>query len=706
MSAHQTLSIGGMTCAACVSRVEKVLMRVPGVEQAQVNLVTGKASVTAGAGVGFAALVAAVERAGYSATPESDAAQKTEPLWPVLVAAAFTAPIVLPMLLQPMGVPMLPGWVQAVLAAPVQIWLGWHFVTAGWKSVRAGSASMDVLVAIGTWAAFLLSLYGLWAAQDGMAHLYFESSALVITLVLLGRFLEGHARLQTGAAIRALAGLRPDSAIRRRDGADTVVKLSQVAVGDLLVVKPGARFAVDGVVVEGSGSVDEAHLTGESMPVEKAPGSAVMAGGINGASLLVVRTERIGAETVLGRMVRLVEDAQLNKPQVQKLADRISAVFVPVVLALALLTLVVWLVLGAGLAASILNAVSVLVIACPCALGLATPAAIMAGTGVAARFGILIRDTDVLGHAKSIRAVVFDKTGTLTEGHPRLVEWHGDDTTLELAAALQQGSAHPLARAVLAASAGKVAVASGVRDLPGQGVEGTVGGRVLRLGNAALLAEAGIGKGALAAAEAGLMQGGRTLAWLIEIAPVPQVIGLLAFADTIKPGAKDAVAVLKARGLRTVLLSGDNEGSVAAMAAEAGLDEWQAGVMPADKAAFVSALRKTMPVAMVGDGINDAPALAEADIGMAMGEGTDIAMQTAGITLMRGDPGLVAAALDISRLTQARVWQGLAWAFGFNAIGLPLAALGYLSPVVSGGAMAFSSVAVVLNAVSLRRWKP
>ena len=705
MSAQQTVSIGGMTCAACVSRVEKVLRRVPGVENAQVNLITGKASVTASEGVTFAALVAAVERAGYQATQVSDEATEGAALWPVLVAAAFTVPIVIPMMLQPLGMPMLPGWAQAALATPVQVWLGARFVVAGWKSVREGAASMDVLVALGTWAAFLLSLYGLWASPHGMGHSYFESSALVITLVLLGRFLEGRARLQTGAAIRALAGLRPDRAIRRGQDGDHEVALAEIAVGNLLVVKPGARLAVDGVVVEGHGAVDEAHLTGESLPVDKLPGAKVMAGAINGASLLLVRTERIGAETMLGRMVRLVEDAQANKPSVQKLADRISSVFVPVVLGLAVVTLAGWFVAGATAEAAILNAVSVLVIACPCALGLATPAAIMAGTGVAARHGILIRDTDILARAKSIGAVVFDKTGTLTEGRPRLVEWHGDAATLSLAAALQAGSAHPLARAVL--DAGPVALpAAEIRDLPGQGVAGKVEGRALRLGSAALVAEAGLDKGALAGDEARLMQAGRILSWLIETSPRPRVLGLLAFADTIKPGAPAAVAALRARGLRTILLSGDNPGSVAAIAGQAGIDEAHAGVMPAEKAAFVARLRATVSVAMVGDGINDAPALAEADIGMAMGTGTDIAMQTAGITLMRGDPALVGAALDIARLTQARVWQGLAWAFGFNAIGLPLAAFGLLSPVIAGGAMAFSSVAVVLNAVSLRRWKP
>ncbi len=710
MSAELSLAIGGMTCAACVSRVEKVLSRVPGVSGAQVNLVTGKATVRSDAPVPFATLVAAVERAGYEASALTAAPPPAAPLWPVLVAAALTAPIVGPMLLMPFGVPMLPGWAQALFAAPVQIWLGARFVVSGWKSVRGGSASMDVLVALGTWAAFLLSLYSLLLSPHGMGHLYFESSALVITLVLLGRVLEGRARLQTGAAIRALSALRPEMAVVRRDGTKIVVPIGDLAIGDLVVVRPGGRFPVDGEVIEGIGSVDESHLTGESMPVEKAPGDAVMAGAVNGTALLVVRTARIGAETMLGRMVRLVEDAQANKPAVQVLADRISAVFVPVVLGIALITLVGWLLVGAAPEVAILNAVSVMVIACPCALGLATPAAIMAGTGVAARYGILIRDTNVLARARSVAAVVFDKTGTITLGRPELVaclpaEGADRETVLTWAAALQSGSAHPLARAVLDA-AGPVTPASAIRDLPGQGVAGMVDGRSLRLGSAALLAQSGLSKGALGDQEAALMQGGRIIAWLIEDGLNPRLLGLLAFADTIKPGAQAAMAGLRARGLRTILLSGDNAGSVAAMAAAAGIDEAHAGVMPADKAAFVATLRKTTPMAMVGDGINDAPALAEADIGLAMATGTEIAMQTAGITLMRGDLALVGAALDIARLTQMRVWQGLGWAFGFNAIGLPLAAFGQLSPVVAGGAMAFSSLAVVLNALSLRRWKP
>jgi Cu+-exporting ATPase len=705
MAIEQTLSIGGMTCAACVSRVEKVLARVPGVTDAQVNLITEKATIHSSARIAFDTLKAAVEKAGYTASLPSQEASKGDPLWPVVAGAVLSAPLVLPMLPGWMehGMPMLPGWGEAVLAGIVQIGLGWRFVWAGGASILAGAASMDVLVAIGSWAAFLLSLYGLYAGGP----LYFESSAVVITLVLLGRYLEGRARRETGAAIRALAKLQPVHAQVRRDGQEHETALADLRVGDLVVTRPGERVAVDGVLTEGSGALDVSHMTGESMPVQVAPGAKIMAGAINLSAVLVVRAEHVGAETTLGRMIRLVEDAQASKPPIQKLADRISAVFVPVVLGIAVLTYGAWLLAGLSQADAIINAVSVLVIACPCALGLATPAAIMAGTGVAAKYGILIRDADVLAHAGSVRTVVFDKTGTLTEGHPKLVETLGADPkqVLAWAASLQSGSLHPLARSVLAAS-GPAAAARDLRDLPGRGVSGWVGEQQLRLGSPALLAELGLAKGTLGADEARLMKEGCSIAWLMRVSPDPAMLGLLAFADTARPSAAAALAGLKAAGLRTVMLSGDNAGSVAHLASMIGIDDAHAGVLPADKAMFIKKLHEDGTVVMVGDGVNDAPALASADIGIAMGEGTDVAMQTASITLMRPDLGLVAAALDIARATQRRIWQGLGWAFVFNLVGIPLAAFGLLSPVIAGGAMACSSLAVVLNALWLRRWHP
>lgn len=707
MGDSQTLAIGGMTCAACVARVEKVLRRVPGVTRADVNLMTARARVEAAPGVAAEALIAAVEKAGYSASTLA-APAPPEPAWPVVVAALLTLPLLAPMAAEPFGVMvMLPGWAQLVPAALVQLWLGVPITRSGWKAARGGAASMDTLVALGTWAAFLLSLYLLAA---GRGHgLYFESSALVLTLVRLGRLLEGRARLQTGAAIRALAKLRPETARVRRAEGDAKVPAASLAQGDLVVVLPGARVPVDGTVVEGVGSSDESHLTGESLPVAKVPGSRVLAGAINGAALLLVRAQAVGEETVLARMARLVEDAQAVKPAVQKLADRISAVFVPAVLGVAAVTLFGWLAAGLDAEGAILRSVAVLVIACPCALGLATPAAIMAGTGLAAGHGILIRDPAVLAEARHIHTVVFDKTGTLTQGRPALVRHlpapgETAEEVLRIAAALQAGSAHPLAKAVLAACPG-AAPAGAIRDLPGRGVAGEADGRAVALGSAALLDESHIAHGPLAAEGAAEMAEGRTVSWLIETTPTPRLLGLLAFADPMKPEAAAAIATLRARGMRTMLLSGDNPASVASAARAAGIDEAEGGVLPAGKAARVAALRRDLRgVAMVGDGINDAAALAEADLGMAMATGTDIAMQTAGITLMRGDLRLVPAALDIAARIQSRVWQGLGWAFLFNAIGIPLAAFGQLSPALAGGAMAFSSLAVVLNALALR-WR-
>jgi len=705
--AEQVLIVGGMTCAACVSRVEKVLKRVPGVSAAEVDLMTGQARVHYAGTVSTASLAEAITRAGYTAAA---APPPPEPFWPVGIALALSLPIALSMVVAAFGGPMLPGWVQLALATPVLLWFGSGFVVRGWKSIRVGAPSMDALVAIGTWAAFLLSLFNLFGPMPDMASLYFDSAALVIALVLLGRFLEGRARRQAGAALRDLARLQP--ARVTRIAGDVVEEIDLIALrpGETFRVRPGERVAADGVIVEGHSEQDEAALTGESLPRDKAAGDAVLAGALNLSGLLLVRAEKIGAETALGRTVRLVEDAQGRKPAVQKLADRISAVFVPVVLVIALATLGGWLLHGASASEAIVNAVSVLVIACPCALGLATPAAIMAGTGAAARHGIVLRDPDVLATAHRVRTMVFDKTGTLTEGKPRLIACTPVATSiardvLSIAAALQQGSLHPLARAVLAkAPPGKAA--EHMQEFPGRGVGGVVEGREFRLGNARMLGEAGLEPGELAQAAAALAHDGASVSFLFETAPQRQLLGLLGFADTPRAGAADAVAALQARGLRCVLLSGDNPASVAAMAATLGLDEAIGGVLPAEKAAHVAKLRESGPVAMVGDGINDAPALAEADLGIAMAGSADLAAETAGIVLMRPDPRLVEAALDIAARTEQRIWMGLAWAFGFNLIGIPMAALGRLEPALAGAAMAFSSLAVVTNALLLRGWKP
>ncbi|MNV18295.1 putative copper-transporting ATPase PacS [compost metagenome] len=618
------------------------------------------------------------------------------------------------MLLQPFGVHwMLPAWAQFALATPVQFIFGARFYVAAWKAVRAGTGNMDLLVALGTSAGYGLSVYE-WATAAGrMPHLYFEASAVVIALVLLGKYLESRAKRQTASAIRALEALRPERAIQVIDGQERDVAISALRLNDLVMVKPGERFPVDGEVVEGQSHADEALISGESLPVPKQPGDKVTGGAINGEGRLLVRTQALGAETVLARIIRLVEDAQAAKAPIQKLVDKVSQIFVPVVLLLALATLVGWWLYGAPLETALINAVAVLVIACPCALGLATPTAIMAGTGVAARYGILIKDAEALERAHEVSSVVFDKTGTLTSGTPRIAHLSavdGDEATLlQWAGALQRGSEHPLAKAVLDACKERDLSVANVTDsqsLTGRGIAGNLDGRRLALGNRRLLEESGLSTGALADSATAWETEGRTLSWLIEQSPAPKVLGLFAFGDTLKPGALQAVQQLNARHISSHLLTGDNRGSAKVVAEALGITDVHAEVLPADKAATVAALKKTGVVAMVGDGINDAPALAAADIGIAMGGGTDVAMHAAGITLMRGDPRLVPAALEISRKTYAKIRQNLFWAFVYNLIGIPLAAFGFLNPVLAGAAMALSSVSVVSNALLLKTWKP
>ena len=716
------LQIEGMTCASCVARVEKALQKVPGVVSASVNLATERATVAALPAVAVSALEAAVAKAGYAAKDvqqvQPQAGKRLPAWWPVAAGAALTLPLVAPMLLRPFGLEWMPGgWLQLALATPVQFWLGWRFYRAGWKALRAGTGNMDLLVALGTSAAWGLSLYLLLRQSgQGAPHLYFEASAAVITLVLLGKWLEGRAKRQTTDAIRALNALRPATARVRRDGAEAELPVAQVALGDVVVVRPGERLPVDGEVIEGRSHVDESLITGESAPVAKAPGDKVTGGAINGEGVLGVRTSAIGAETTLARIIRMVESAQAAKAPIQRLVDRVSAVFVPVVLGIGLVTLLGWAGATGDWERALINAVSVLVIACPCALGLATPTAIMAGTGVAARHGILIKDAQALEVAHAATIVAFDKTGTLTAGRPSLVALEpaagvARDELLRLAAALQAKSEHPLARAVMErALAEGIAVpeASDARALPGRGLEASVGGATFTLGSSRLLGERGLDAGALAQQATRLESQGRTISWLVAgSGDSARLLGLLAFGDTIKASAQQAVERLHGLGVKTMLLTGDNRGSAAAVARELGIDEVRAEVLPGDKAAAVQALRDAGEVvAMVGDGINDAPALAAADVGIAMSSGTDVAMETAGITLMRGDPRLVADALDVSRRTYSKIRQNLGWAFAYNVLGIPLAALGLLSPVVAGAAMALSSVSVVTNALTLRRWRP
>ena len=717
------LDISGMTCASCAGRVEKALAKVPGVKSVSVNLATERAHVELLGQVDPGLLINAVTQAGYGAslhqsekTTEDDQQKRLHrERWALTLAIVLALPLVLPMLLAPFGIHwMLPAWAQFVLATPVQFVLGARFYVAAWKAVKAGAGNMDLLVALGTSAGYGLSLYEWAIAEPGsMPHLYFEASAVVIALVLLGKYLESRAKRQTASAIRALEALRPERALRMVDGQEQDVAISDLRLNDLVLVKPGERFPVDGEVVEGQSHADEALISGESLPVPKQPGDKVTGGAINGEGRLIIKTMALGTETVLARIIRLVEDAQSAKAPIQKLVDKVSQVFVPVVLLIALATLLGWWLYGAPIETALINAVAVLVIACPCALGLATPTAIMAGTGVAARHGILIKDAEALERAHEVSAVVFDKTGTLTSGTPQIAHFSaldGDEAhLLQAAGALQRGSEHPLAKAVLDACAArdlKVPDVTDSQSLTGRGIAGTLEGRRLALGNRRLLEETGLNSGSLAASASAWETEGRTLSWLIEQSPQPQVLGLFAFGDTLKPGAQSAIAQLNARHISSHLLTGDNRGSAKVVAEALGISDVHAEVLPADKAATVAELKRTGVVAMVGDGINDAPALAAADIGIAMGGGTDVAMHAAGITLMRGDPRLVPAALEISRKTYAKIRQNLFWAFIYNVIGIPLAAFGFLNPVLAGAAMAFSSVSVVSNALLLKFWKP
>ena len=713
-----SFDISGMTCGSCVARVEKAIRALPGVAEVSVNLATERASVQGAAAPED--VIAAVRKAGYEAGYQAagaPAASARAPAawWPVALAALFSAPLAAPMLVQLLGGDWaLPGWLQWLLATPVQFWLGARFYRAGWKAARAGSGNMDLLVAIGTSAAYALSVYLLLrGGTQHAAHLYFESSAVVITLVLLGKWLEARAKGQTVEAIRALEGLRPLEAIVRRAGVDTAIAPDALRVGDLLVVRPGARVAADGRVVEGRSHLDESLITGESLPLAKEPGARVTGGAVNGEGLLLVEVTAVGAATMLAQIIRQVEHAQAVKAPVQRLVDRVSAVFVPAVLLLSVLVCLAWGLATGDWEAALLNAVAVQVIACPCALGLATPTAIMVGTGAAARHGILIRDAAALERAHAIDTVIFDKTGTLTAGRPQVVAVEGADTALltRLAGAVQQHSEHPLAHAVMAHARQRgldVPAAADARALAGRGVQAEIDGATVYLGNARLIEELGGDLAPLRAAASRHEGDGRTVSLLARGEPgAVEVLGLLAFGDALKEGAREAVARLQAIGVTPMLLSGDNPGAARVVASELGIERYTAQALPAQKADAVrAAMARGATVAMVGDGINDAPALAAADVGIAMAGGTDVAMHTAGITLMRGDPRLVVDAIDISHRTWRKIRQNLGWAFVYNLVGIPLAAFGQLNPMLAGAAMALSSVSVVANALLLRRWRP
>jgi P-type Cu+ transporter len=722
--APTTLDLGvtGMTCASCVSRVERALKKVPGVSDAVVNLATESARVTYAPSQQIEAQIRrAVRNAGYEPRAADEAAPEDLSPWagflPVAAGIVLSLPLVLPMAGDLVGRHwMLPAWLQFLLATPVQFILGARFYKAGWHALKAGTGNMDLLVAIGTSAGWGLSMW-LWLAQ-GHSHLYFEASAVVVTLVLLGKWLEARAKRQTTTAIRALQALRPEVAhVMLRAGGEADLPLAEVLAGDRLVVRPGERVPADGVVEQGDTHVDESMLTGEPLPVAKAEGGRVTGGSINGEGRFVMRATAVGQESVLARIIRLVEDAQAAKAPIQRMVDQVSAVFVPVVLVIAAITFGGWLFASAGVEEALIHAVAVLVIACPCALGLATPAAIMAGTGVAARHGILIKDAQALELAHRVDTVAFDKTGTLTVGQPRLVAFRvaaglDEAQVLGIAASLQSGSEHPLARAVVAAARERgltLHAPDAVRAVAGRGTEGELGNRSFLIGSLRWLEELELALGPLACEVDRLQGEGATLSALVErVTEGLALRAVMGFADEPKAGANYALQRLRHRGLKLVMISGDNRAAALAMAHRLGLQpgEVQAEVLPGDKAARVAALREDGHiVAMVGDGVNDAPALAAADVGIAMATGTDVAMHAAGVTLMRGDVGLVAGALDISGRTVRKIRQNLFWAFAYNVAGIPLAALGFLSPVVAGAAMALSSVSVLTNALLLKRWR-
>jgi len=720
------LNIGGMTCATCAGRIEKVLRKQPGVATARVNLASEVATIAfAPAEIAPPDLVAAVERAGFTALPAaSDAAEeearrladaraaRKEALL-LVGAAALTLPLLLPMFLMPFGVEwMLPGWIQLALATPVQVIAGARFYRGGYASLRAGTGNMDLLVALGTSAAFGLSLYVL--LTDPMGHLYFEASAAVITLVMLGKSLEARAKRKTTDAIRALMALRPETARVLRDGREIEVPADAVGAGDVVVIRPGERVPVDGEIVRGASQLDESLLTGESLPVLRELGDPVTGGAINGDGLLHVKATHVGADSALSRIVAMIEGAQATRAPIQRTVDRVAAVFVPTVVGIAVITLIGWLIAGVEPSTAIINAVAVLVIACPCALGLATPTALMVGTGAAAKAGILIKDAEALERAHATTVVVFDKTGTLTRGEPRVrtvLALDGDQAGLiARTAGAQRGSEHPLGKAVLRHAAEEDIETTAYGDftaIPGKGLEATVGGHAVLVGSRRLMEERDVDLGEQVGPAEELERLGMTVMWVADVGRRRRLRGLVGVGDAVRDSAAGAVAGLRAAGIRTVMLTGDNARAAAVVAGEIGIDEVIAEVLPGEKADRVADLRAGgSVVAMVGDGVNDAPALAAADIGFAMSTGSDVAMHTAGVTLMRPEPTLVADAVSVSRATTRKIKQNLFWAFAYNVVGIPLAAFGLLSPVFAGAAMALSSVSVVTNALTLRRWRP
>jgi Cu+-exporting ATPase len=715
------LSVGGMTCAACAARIEKQLNKLPGVKAA-VNFASERAHVRyAPESVDTERLLATVIRAGYTATVARDDTREIDKKDKLIayrrelvrfwIAAVLTLPLVAQMAFMfdaTSHQDVIARSVQLLLATPVQFWIGRRFYVGAWNSLRAGAGNMDLLVALGTSMAWLYSAV-VSVMNLHQYHVYFEASSTVITLVLLGKILEARAKAKTSVAIESLVKLQPQSARVERDGQFIDVPVATLIPGDIFVARPGEAIAVDGEVIEGTSTVNEALLTGEAMPVVKVSGAKVFAGTVNGEGLLRCKAIGVGSHTLLAGIIRLVEEAQGSKAPVQRLADKVASIFVPVVTAIALVTFVGWWIQSGNFAQAMINAVAVLVIACPCALGLATPTAVMVGTGKGASVGVLIRNAQALELAEKIDVLAVDKTGTLTAGKPVVTELLstrdnlGEKDILRLAASLEQGSTHPLATAIV-----KKAISEGLAlssphniiGVPGRGVTGEVDGNRVRVGSPVWLASEGLAVPDTAALE----KAGRSV---VAVASDTEVLGLIGIADPLRENTRNAIAQIQSLGVKVVMLTGDNVGTAKAVAAEAGIAHFEAEVLPADKAAAIVQLKANgRRVGMAGDGINDAPALAAADVSFAMGAGSDVAMQAADVTLMRNDLGSVADAISLSRATLSKIRQNLFFAFIYNVIGIPLAALGRLNPVLAGAAMAMSSVSVVVSSLLLRNWRP
>ena len=731
MNIKETLKISGMSCAACAARIEKKLNSMEGVQSAAVNLASEKAAVEYDSSkIKVTDIIKAVESLGYEAeradeiSADREKEQREKEIRrlriELMISAVLTAPLLLSMLLMIAGadVPFLHNeYFQLIAATPVQFVIGFRFYKNAYHALRSKSANMDVLIALGTTASYFFSIYNAFFAGHGheMKELYFETSAVIITLILLGKYLEAAAKGRTSEAIRKLMGLQAKTARVIRDGKEEDIPIEEVVPGDVIVVRPGEKIPVDGRILEGSSAVDESMLTGESIPVEKKAGDNVVGATINKFGTFRYEATRVGKDTVLSQIIRMVEDAQGSKAPIQKIADKVSGIFVPAVLGTALVTFLAWYLVSGNFADGIISAVSVLVIACPCALGLATPTAIMVGTGKGAEHGILIKGGEYLEMAYRLDAIVLDKTGTITKGQPEVTDvislgGMGRDEVLRIAAAAEKNSEHPLGAAIAAIyeqgknGPGGIPDAEQFGAIPGKGVRAVVEGREIYIGTRNLMHEISVDTEPAEAVIARLEDEGKTA---MLMAADGRLEAVIAVADTLKENSKEAIGALKEMGIEVYMITGDNKRTAAAIARQAGIANVLAEVLPEHKAEEVGKLKKQgKKVAMVGDGINDAPALATADIGIAMGTGADVAIEAADITLLRGDLMLIPAAIRLSRRTMRKIRQNLFWAFFYNTIGIPFAAFGLLNPMIAGGAMAFSSVSVVSNSLSLKRFDP